>query len=314
MIRNGCIVLVLLATTCTADDGVDIPLQKIVLFNSGLGYFEHQKEIDGTADVDPSLAPVSEQLRSFSIDLTTQPTLGELLHQLRGEEIELDDGKITGTIVGVELKPQGVGQQVVNREVLNLLTDKGLRGVVLDSVDGIQLVNEKLNAELRDALKLLVSGRRADKKTVRFHFTGDGKRTVRIGYIRETPIWKTSYRVVLDNARPSLLQGWAILENTSEVDWEDVALTLTSATANVVTQRTSVAGIPRLQPGTRSVGYGSTPPTDHSSRRFGTTLCHLDGSDCRPRRRNGWWNGHGWHGWHGWRNGRWLWCRRRIWG
>src|SRR5204863_6871509 len=43
-----------------------------------------------------------------------------------------------------------------------------------------------------------------------------------VGYIIETPIWKTSYRLLFsDNAQP-LLQGWAILENTTDEDWDQV--------------------------------------------------------------------------------------------
>jgi hypothetical protein len=29
-------------------------------------------------------------------------------------------------------------------------------------------------------------------------FTGDGEREVRVGYVIENPIWKTSYRLVLN--------------------------------------------------------------------------------------------------------------------
>jgi hypothetical protein len=43
-----------------------------------------------------------------------------------------------------------------------------------------------------------------------------------VGYIIETPIWKTSYRLLFaDNEKP-LLQGWAILENTTDEDWNQV--------------------------------------------------------------------------------------------
>ena len=66
-----------------------------------------------------------------------------------------------------------------------------------------------------------------DKKAVTLDFRGDGKRAVRLGYIREFPVWKTSYRLVLDDKKP-LLQGWAIVENTTEQDWSDVHVTLVS--------------------------------------------------------------------------------------
>ena len=48
-----------------------------------------------------------------------------------------------------------------------------------------------------------------------------------MGYIQETPIWKTTYRLVLSDEKP-LIQGWAIVENTSEEDWKDLKLSLVS--------------------------------------------------------------------------------------
>ncbi len=45
---------------------------------------------------------------------------------------------------------------------------------------------------------------------------------------RTRPIWKTSYRLVLKDDEKPFLQGWAIVENTTEQDWNDVNLTLVS--------------------------------------------------------------------------------------
>src|SRR5207247_812082 len=61
------------------------------------------------------------------------------------------------------------------------------------------------------------------------HLKGEGKRTVKIGYVAETPIWKATYRLLLDgkDKKPSL-QGWAIVENTTEEDWKDVRVVLVS--------------------------------------------------------------------------------------
>ena len=49
-----------------------------------------------------------------------------------------------------------------------------------------------------------------------------------IGYILESPVWKTSYRLVLGDTGQHLLQGWALVENTSDNDWSNVGLTLVS--------------------------------------------------------------------------------------
>ena len=111
--------------------------------------------------------------------------------------------------------------------MLNLLTDDGLRSVPMDTVSRLKLVNEKLDGELKKALALLASGHATDKKAVEISFLGKGERRVRVGYIQETPIWKTTYRLVLSDEKP-LIQGWAIVENTSEEDWKDVKLSLVS--------------------------------------------------------------------------------------
>ena len=49
-----------------------------------------------------------------------------------------------------------------------------------------------------------------------------------ISYAVPTPTWKASYRLVLPaaGAEDALLQGWAVVNNTSEQDWRDVKLTL----------------------------------------------------------------------------------------
>jgi hypothetical protein len=243
----------------------DVPVKRVVMFSSGVAFFEHAGEVDGNAQVElkfnvkdindllksmvlqddgggristvsyGSKDPITRTLSTFTIDLTQNPTLADLLAQIRGEQIEIDaPTKIVGTIVGVEKRRVPSGRdQVVETAFLNLLTDEGLRSVSLDGVGRIKLTNAKLDAELRQALLVLASSKSQDKKAVSLSFLGDGKRPVRIGYIQEAPIWKTSYRLVLggmdgDKEKAPLLQGWAIVENTTESDWDNVNLTLVS--------------------------------------------------------------------------------------
>lgn len=240
--------------------GPQLPVRRVVLYNSGVGYFEHQAVVEGDVRVDlkfnvddvndllksmvlqdegggniatityGSKDPITKTLKTFAIDLTTNPTLAELLSQVRGEVVEIEAAsKIVGTIVGVERRRQPAGKdQVVEVEYLNLLTEQGLRSVELASVGRIRLAKQSLNEELVKALAVLALGHATDKKTVSLNFQGQGERRVRVGYIQETPIWKTSYRLVIgDDGRP-FIQGWAIVENTTEEDWTDVQLTLVS--------------------------------------------------------------------------------------
>jgi hypothetical protein len=52
---------------------------------------------------------------------------------------------------------------------------------------------------------------------------------VKVGYVIEAPIWKTSYRLVLDKDSKPYLQGWAVVENTTDEDWGGVKMALVSS-------------------------------------------------------------------------------------
>ena len=75
---------------------------------------------------------------------------------------------------------------------------------------------------------MLASSHDTQKKAVRLEFDGQGRRRVRVAYIDEAPVWKTSYRLALSEAAKPFLQGWAIVENTTDDDWENVRLSLIS--------------------------------------------------------------------------------------
>jgi hypothetical protein len=237
-----------------------LPLSEVVLYTSGVGYFQRDGAVEENAQVElrfktedindllkslvvqdhaggqvstvtyGSRDPIDKTLKSFGIDLTKNPGLGELLGQVRGERIEATTpGTITGTVLSVEIKKKPVGDdKTVDVEYLNLLTDDGLRSIPLDQVTRVKLLDPRLDSELRQALTVLAAGHDTQKKTVAVRFEGKGKRKVSVSYIVATPIWKTSYRLVLDDKQPPFLQGWAIVENTSDDDWKDVRLSLVS--------------------------------------------------------------------------------------
>ncbi len=262
LLHLGAFAFALTAVTVRAADEETptAPVKRIVLFNSGVGYFERQGTVDGDAsieldfDVDDvndllksmvledrgggtistvayaSRDPITKTLGTFAIDLTDSPTLGQLLQQIRGERVEIEaPAKIAGVVVGVEKQRQAIRDTgLVEVEYLNLLTDDGLRRFELGAIGRIELASEQLDAEFRQALKVLATGHAQDKKSVTLNFLGEGEREVRIGYIQEAPVWKTSYRLVLDDEGKPFLQGWAIVENTTDADWNDVRLSLVS--------------------------------------------------------------------------------------
>ena len=98
----------------------------------------------------------------------------------------------------------------------------------INQVQRLRFLNPVIESELRRALEVVAGGHDSQKKSVRLGFRGEGKREVKVGYVTENPIWKTSYRIVLDKDGKTKLLGWANVENTSDEDWHDVKLTLVS--------------------------------------------------------------------------------------
>ncbi len=58
-----------------------------------------------------------------------------------------------------------------------------------------------------------------------------GTRQVTLTYITESPAWKPSYRVVVGPDGQVDLQGWAIVDNTSGENWEDVRVGVGASSA-----------------------------------------------------------------------------------
>lgn len=246
-----------------AEPAPEIPVTTVVLYSSGVGYFEHRGNVDGMAqaqlrfktgqindvlkslvlqDLDggsigtvvyPSQDPLDKTLASFQVDLRGNPTWAQVLGQLRGAVVQVSwqSEKLTGTILGVESRTRVLGdKQTVVISVLNLLTATGLRQIPLDEVSALALTDAKLQAELASALAVVAQARDQDSKPVELHFDGQGKRAVRIGYVVETPLWKVSYRLVLPEVGKDQagLQGWAMVDNQTDGDWKNIKLSLVS--------------------------------------------------------------------------------------
>jgi hypothetical protein len=247
---------------------VSLPLTRVVLFNSGVGYFSRSGEVTDDARVDLSFQeddvndllksmvledfdkgrvaavsydsrePISRTLASFAVNLNGSPTFAGIVSQMRGERVEVvttpgaanQPGKLSGSIVGVEAQKVPAGATTVDAQVLNLWCAEGLRAVKLAEVQQLRFANPLIEAEFRRALDTLALTHDSQKKAVSLHFAGDGKRRVQVGYVVEAPVWKTSYRLVLDaegKARP-YLQGWALVENPTDEDWAGVKMALVS--------------------------------------------------------------------------------------
>jgi hypothetical protein len=243
-----------------------LPVTGCSLFSSGVGYFVRDGEVEGDARIDltfpvtdindllksmvlldlgggridavsyDSHDPIDRTLKSFAIDLTRNPTFADVLNQARGEKVEVvqqqaanQPGTLTGTVVGVERQRQPAGKDtLIDVDVLNLWCAEGIRSVKLADVQRLRFLNPVMESEFRRALEVLALSHDTQKKAVSLSFAGQGKRPVRVGYVVENPIWKTSYRLTVDKNEKVYLQGWAVVENPTDEDWKDVRMSLIS--------------------------------------------------------------------------------------
>lgn len=241
--------------------GEQLPVREVSLFRSGVGYFFRQGTIDGDAAIELSFKadqindilksmvvldldggqvdsigyassePLEHRLAGFGLDLSGSPSVADLLRQLRGVRVSLRlvDQTITGKVLGVEERQVATdeGEPIVEHFV-TIVTDAGLETHPLRKVDRFTIADAKLAAELEKALAALAESRDPDKKQVLIRLSGEGERQVMAGYVTEMPVWKMSYRLMLEEGEAARLQGWAIVENTTDSDWEDVRLSLVS--------------------------------------------------------------------------------------
>lgn len=125
------------------------------------------------------------------------------------------------TVAATEQQPQ--------RDLLVVLTDaNALETVELSSVSSLQLADGVLQRQLRDYLSALAGARTKEQRSVYIDSTDAKGRKVGVSYLIPTPIWKSSYRLIFRNSPQPMLEGWAIIDNTTNDDWTNISLSLVS--------------------------------------------------------------------------------------
>jgi hypothetical protein len=250
------------APAAAQEKGQDaLPVRRVILYKHGVGYFERIGQVEGDAEVDmnfkaedmsdllksltvldlgggdvqtiayDSTKTVEQQLGEYTFDLRNAKSLPEILMQMKGSEVTLSvaDRPYAGRVLAVEKRTRVTkdGQEESYR--LSLLLNQGVvKAWGLREINDLQFTDPRLQSELAKYLATLFSQHRRDEKTVTIRTTGEGARDLFAGYVQEQPVWKVSYRVVADEAGEALLQAWAIVDNVSGADWENVDLSLVS--------------------------------------------------------------------------------------
>jgi hypothetical protein len=241
----------------------ELALKRVMLSSGGLGYFEYEATVEGDAtlkltvglqQVDdvlkslvvyddkggvgglslPGREPLAQAFKDLPFDQESLGSPADLLSTLKGAVVTVGGGRsMTGRIVSVqqETVALGDGKATTIRTRVTLLTDRGLQQFILEDAENLQFADTGLRDKVGQALLAIQANRAKEARTLDLAMRGDGRRTVRVAYIVEVPVWKASYRVTLgaDPSAPrSALQGWATVENMSGQDWKNVELTLVS--------------------------------------------------------------------------------------
>jgi hypothetical protein len=247
-----------------------LPIRRVTLYSNGVAYIERRGTVSGHAEISLSFkqSQVDDVLKSmvvldlgqgrigavsynssappatrmaeipFAISSATDGNNGGLagvLSQLQGARVIVATGTraVTGSILTVEAKKVQIdadGPAVITHRLV-IASDNGeLSSFDLAEVRSVQLADEGTRRDLTEFAHAAAAARRRDAKTIVVTSDGPGPREMIVSYTIAAPIWKTTYRVVLDRTGKPFFQGWAIVDNVSEEDWNGVQLSLVSGT------------------------------------------------------------------------------------
>ncbi len=256
MIRS----LLLLAVAAVTLHAAELPVSRVVLYKNGLALFERSGEVkpgeairlefkksemddvlktlvlDSTGSAITNLRyqldePLATRLGQIGLTIKPGVTLAALLDELRGAKVSLTaaSGSIEGTIVSGRLSQQA--KQAQKQELTVLTTAGELRVIDLDGVSAVKLSDDRLQKRLTEALGAYEQAQSQERKSLWVETGGKGGNLL-ARYLAPAPAWKSTYRLAfLDkpgDKNEAMLEGWAIVENTSESDWKNVQLTVVS--------------------------------------------------------------------------------------
>ena len=252
-------VLFALVLSAAVAQTADLPVKQVVLYKHGVGFFERSgtlgpgesARLDFNAsdmnDVLKSLTltdsgggkisglrydsmdPLSHKLAEFPFQIEGGASLAAMFDQLKGSRVELKLGSdtVAGAIVSGRVVA-GTDKQS-ERQYLTLMLDSGeMRTIDLDAATGIRFPDAKLQGQFKDYLGALAAARSKDKRSVYIDSSDAKERTVVASYMIPAAVWKSSYRLIFGDKGQPVLEGWAIVDNTTGEDWTKVQLSLVS--------------------------------------------------------------------------------------
>lgn len=243
-----------------AGSAAELPVKEVILFKHGVGFFARSGEVKAgdtvrldfkTGDMNDvlksltveekgggkitglrydSAEPLAQKLGGFPFRIGDQFSMSAVLDQMKGAKVEMKYGNdtVTGQIVSGREVPGAGPNDRPQREQLILLLDSGeMRIFDLLGMSGIRFVDPILQRQFGDYLRAVSQSRAAEKRSLYIDSTGTGTRAITASYMMPSPVWKSSYRLAFDKNEPTL-EGWAIVDNMTGEDWNNVQLAVVS--------------------------------------------------------------------------------------
>lgn len=245
----------------------DLPITRVALYKNGVGFFEHVGRVAGDQavminftsaqlnDVLQSLTaidlnggrisgagynsttPLDQQLKTLPLALDGNPSDVDFYNAIRGARVQVGgaSGGITGRLLSIDLRtpPQKEGEAAgTEHRFLTVVSEAGqIRTVELTPAVSVILLDTTLHTDVTRYLELLASTRNQGLRHLTLFDRGTGARELRVSYISEVPVWKSTYRILFSqgasgNATDATLQGWSVVDNTTGSDWTNVHLDL----------------------------------------------------------------------------------------
>jgi hypothetical protein len=164
--------------------------------------------------------------------------------------------------------------------------DGEIRRLLTDDIVSVKPTDKAFAARLGSALDSLGDQTARVKKDLKVR-AKSGK-NISLGYVAETPVWRTTYRLVLADGKDSgTLQGWALLHNDTDENWSAVTVELVNgqpdsflfplaapryARRELVTPENELSTVPQLMDSTADQMWG-----DEIGDRFGAGGLGLSG-------------------------------------
>ena len=208
-----------------------LPVQRVVLYKNGVGYFEHSARVRGKQELNidfttsqlndviksltvvdlgqgrissvryNSIAPLSERLKALRLPFGEEVSRDDFLIALRGARVEVRSGSsaASGKLLSVDkTKKQTAKGDTIESTEFSIITDAGeMKNFDLGPGTSVRLADRDLNDEVGRYLKLISSSRSRDLRRMTISASGTGEREIFVSYVSEVPVWKSTYRVIL---------------------------------------------------------------------------------------------------------------------